>query len=235
MRTVRFANGEFFHVYNRGVDKRTVFQNIADYRRFLRSLVEFNDLNHVFSSSQISRPEIRCVKPIPLVRIVSYCLMPNHYHFVLEQLEDDGIPGFMHRIGTGYTNYFNKRNERTGSLFQGRYKAIHINSDRYLLHITRYIHLNPLDIIEPGWKLGIGISQEEMRRFLLEFPWSSFPTYIQRRSAESVEIDASRILSLFSSPGHYEDFVYNWTLNDISELSSELELNSKTPLKGGLG
>jgi len=77
-----------------------------------------------------------------LVGFVSYCLNPNHYHFILKQLAERGIEKFMHRLGVGYTKYFNKRHERTGSLFQGTFKSVHIKSNPYLFHLSVYVNLN---------------------------------------------------------------------------------------------
>ncbi len=77
-----------------------------------------------------------------LVQFISYCLNPNHFHFILEQVADQGIEKFMHRLSTGYTRYFNQRYRRSGALFQGRYKSVHIDTNEYLLHVSAYVNLN---------------------------------------------------------------------------------------------
>src|SRR5690606_36166474 len=87
-----------------------------------------------------------------LVEIGAYCLMPNHFHILLKSKEDDGISKFMNKLGTSYSMYFNRRYERTGILFQGRYKAKHVESDEYLKYLFSYSHLNPIKIIDPSWK-----------------------------------------------------------------------------------
>ncbi|PCI19570.1 hypothetical protein COB64_03430 [Candidatus Wolfebacteria bacterium] len=142
MRKVPFVQGEFYHIYNRGVDKRNIFQDQKDLKRFIQSMKEFNTVEPIgsiyansFDKDQLRRPTSK------LVNFICYCLNPNHFHFILEQLEDNGISEFMKRLG-GYTKYFNERYKRSGTLFQGKFKSKHINDDNYLLHLSAYINLN---------------------------------------------------------------------------------------------
>ena len=152
-RKVPFENGEFYHVYNRGVDKRVVFEDLSDSRRFLRSMVAFNDeypAGSLFlhdrlrsnSGSTATALKTEAETKKPLVNIVAYCLNPNHFHLLLEQVSDGGISEFMKRVSGGYTWYFNNKYGRTGSLFQGRFKSVHVESNEYLLHVSVYINLN---------------------------------------------------------------------------------------------
>jgi len=146
MRKLKFITGEYYHIFNRGVDKRIVFQDKKDLERFLKSMEEFNTINPIGSIYEHSRLKNKfgnlVSKKTKLVNFICYCLNPNHYHFILEQLVDGGIEKFMHRLGVGYTNYFNKRYNRSGALFQGTFKAIHISSNEYLLHLSAYVNLN---------------------------------------------------------------------------------------------
>lgn len=141
MRKVPFVEKEFYHIYNRGVDKRAIFSNKNDLSRFFQSMVEFNTLEPIGSIYQKSFKKGSEIKE-PLVEFVAYCLNPNHFHFILTQVQERGIEKFMHRLGTGYTGYFNDHHSRSGSLFQGRFKANHINSNEYLLHASVYVNLN---------------------------------------------------------------------------------------------
>jgi len=139
-----FSDGELYHVYNRGVDKRIIFADEYDIKRFFKSMVEFNTVDPIGSLYENSFLELggeTAKSRNKLVNIVAYCLNPNHFHFILEQLVDGGISEFMKRIG-GYTWYFNNKYERNGSLFQGVFKDVHIDSNEYLLHLSAYVNLN---------------------------------------------------------------------------------------------
>src|SRR3989344_7139585 len=126
MRKEVFVNGGFYHIYNRGNNKRKVFLGRGDLERFFQSMQEFNSEEPIGSIhiSSFKEPLLRS-STSKLVDFVCFCLNPNHYHFIIRQLTDKGIEKFMHRLGTGYTNYFNEKHKCSGSLFQGRYKAIH--------------------------------------------------------------------------------------------------------------
>ncbi|MFZ2167838.1 MAG: transposase [Minisyncoccia bacterium] len=140
-----FANEEFFHIYNRGVDKRIIFNDNEDIRRFFQSMIEFNAGAPVGSLYQNSFRQLSGETPKSenkIVNIIAYCLNPNHFHLVLEQVTEGGISEFMKRLGGGYTSYFNSKNKRSGSLFQGVFKAVHIDSNDYLLHVSAYVNLN---------------------------------------------------------------------------------------------
>lgn len=143
-RKVNFATGEFYHIYNRGVDKRSIFSNTDDMKRFFQSMEEFNVEKAIGSIYENSFLKVNQLggETSKLVNFVCYCLNRNHYHFILEQVLDGGIEKFMQRFGTGYTMYFNNKYERTGSLFQGIFKSSHINSNEYLLHVSAYVNLN---------------------------------------------------------------------------------------------
>jgi putative transposase len=141
-----FSNNEYYHIYNRGVDKRDIFLDTNDYYRFIKSLREFNQINPVVSlyiKDRIKKDvAVRPLQKDKLVEIIAFCLIPNHYHLILKQLKGGGISEFMKRVNGGYTGFFNYKNKRTGSLFQGKFKSIHINSKEYLLYLSAYINYN---------------------------------------------------------------------------------------------
>ncbi|MFA5838791.1 MAG: transposase [Candidatus Paceibacterota bacterium] len=146
MRKIEFANDEYYHIFNRGVDKRKIFSDKYDLQRFFQSMKEFNTLEPIGSiyeksllKNQFSNLD---TKKIKLVEFVCYCLNPNHYHFILKQITDRGIEKLMHKIGLGYTRYFNEKHKRTGSLFQGTFKAVYIDSNEQLLYTNVYVNLN---------------------------------------------------------------------------------------------
>lgn len=144
-RNVTYIKGELYHCYNRGVDKRNVFLDAQDFDYFLKALELFNrrtprggmmEYQYPSNSNSFSNDAT------PLVKIISYCLNSNHYHLLLSNNLEDGVSKFMHRVGTGYTNYFNKKYQRSGTLFQGRYKSVHVDTDIYLKHLLVYVSLN---------------------------------------------------------------------------------------------
>lgn len=153
MRKVSFAIGEYYHVFNRGTDKRCIADDDYDRQRFLQGMSEFNTtdpIGSIYEHSFVKRKKLgslaskleREQDQEPLVHFIAFCLIPNHYHFILQQVGERGIEKFMQRFGTGYTKYYNNRHERTGSLFQGTFKALRIDSNEYLLHLSAYVNLN---------------------------------------------------------------------------------------------
>ncbi|MEI7709105.1 MAG: transposase [bacterium] len=140
MRRVPLATGEIYHIFNRGVDKRKIFSDQKDLDRFFESILEFNNIEPIGSLFEKSFQKDKIKKP--LVEFVAYNILPNHFHFVLKQVSENGISEFMKRLLGGYTWYFNHRQKRSGSLFQGTFKSKHIDSNEYLLHVSVYVNLN---------------------------------------------------------------------------------------------
>jgi REP element-mobilizing transposase RayT len=196
MRKIIFASGEYYHIYNRGVDKREVFLDKRDYERFLVNMREFNREDTIGSLKDLQALRARnngLLEPgVPekLVEIVSYCLNPNHYHFILKQTMERGIERFMHKLGMGYTNYFNKKYDRSGSLFQGPFKAIHINSNEYLLYLSAYVNRN--NFIH-------GYSLDD------KWPYASYLDYIGKRNGKMCNKET--ILNQFKDVEEYKEFI----------------------------
>ena len=151
MRKQAIITGEYYHIYNRGVEKRDIFINKKDLSRFLESITGFNRPERIGSLTNLRKhrseiaPEIapKALSKIkPLVAIVVYCINPNHFHFVLKQLIDGGTAKFMQKLQAGYTSYFNVKYSRTGSLFQGTFKSSLMNSENYFNKILGYINKN---------------------------------------------------------------------------------------------
>jgi len=180
MRKEIFLNEKFYHIYNRGVDKRKIFLDKKDYLRFVKSMYLFNDSEiHDYDLTQIDIRSLASYKKKPTVNILHWCLMSNHFHIFIQQKQNGGISNFMHKLGTGYTKYFNQKYERTGRLFQGSFKAKLIDKDTYFSHLGAYISLNPLEIYHPEWKER-GIPKQNLttiKNNLLNYPWSSFREY----------------------------------------------------------
>ncbi len=154
MRKNTFTNGKYYHIFNRGTDKREIFSDLLDYERFLLSMNLLNDENEglmiEWRDYKKTNPfpilndflKLRFRKRDPLVEINTYCLNPNHYHFILKQIIDKGIEKFLHKIGISHTKYYNDKHKRNGSLFQGVFKSILVDSDEYLLYLSAYVNKN---------------------------------------------------------------------------------------------
>ncbi len=147
MRKQPIVTGEYYHVYNRGVDKRDIFNDNNDLYRFVESIYEFNKIETIGSirDARKNKTESKALAMLsfePLVAIVAYCINPNHFHFVLKQLADGGISKFMQKLQGGYTYFFNVKHSRTGSLFQGTFKSHHMSSENYFNKILGYVNKN---------------------------------------------------------------------------------------------
>jgi len=174
---------EWYHCYNRGVDKRKVFLEERDYERLLLLMYLgqrqgpiqlFNE--NVIRLKTILKEPPKTQRP-NIVEIGAYALMPTHFHFVLKEMQEGGIALFMQKVFTGYTMYFNQKNERTGALFAGTFKSKHVLDDRYLKHLVSYVHLNPAELYEPRWKENQANSLSIEKR-LREYPYSSLPEFM---------------------------------------------------------
>ena len=175
MERVPFEVESFYHIYNRGVDKRIVFNSDKDRLLFIKYLNILNDIDII--SPRINRDiEGQPLKKADkrLVNIIAYCLMPNHFHLLLQEINDGGISKFMQRIGTAYTMYFNEINDRSGVLFQGVFKSKYIDSEIYLQKIIDYIHLNP--VLHKTDDRGKYMKADWIK-ILEQYRWSSYQNY----------------------------------------------------------
>ena len=194
MRKVPFTKGEFYHIYNRGVDKRSIFHDQDDVRRFFQSLLEFNTekpIGSIFENSFKKRKE----QPLghemsKLVNFVCYSTSKNHYHFILEPVAEKGIEKFMQKVGNGYTKYFNNKYNRSGVLFQGIFQSKHISFNEYLLHLSVYINLN--NVVH---KFGLG---HEMSK-------SSWDEYTKNCEIELCQ-NKNVVLGQFKNKKEYKEF-----------------------------
>lgn len=226
MKKPQFVSNQIYHIYNRGVEKRKIFLDDTDYFRFIHDLFEFNDITPAgkFStggdriSDSFNKPKERKL----LVEILVFCLMPNHFHLLLRQLAENGVVRFMHKLGIGYTMYFNEKNERVGPLFQGRFKAVLIDKEPHFYYLPYYIHVNSLEIIMPNWKEEGIKDYRKAEQFLSSYRWSSYLDYIGKRNFPSV-ISKKFLTEIWGSPQDYKSDMEKW-LKDFSleEISKEI-------------
>jgi len=219
-RKVIFAENEFYHLYNRGVDRRTVFENDSDHRRFALLLylcngkipVRFEDLPDWKGSTSEELIEAVFGKKFdePVVAIGAYCLMPNHFHLLVKEITKGGISTFMHRLSTAYTMYFNLSRRRTGALFQGRFKAEHADKDEYLKYLFSYIHLNPVKLIESEWKERGIKDLRKAEDYLASFPYSSHMDYLGTNRKFSKILNRLAFPDYFPRKGSFSRCINDW-------------------------
>lgn len=191
-RDLLLENNYYYHIFNRGVEKRNIFQDDRDFIRFLKILSYYRYFGPKPSFSKLTEDKLKDIpKNELIVEIICYCLMPNHFHLLLKQTRDNGIKDFIRLVSNGYTRYFNTRHNRIGPLFQGAYKAVFIETDEQFIHVSRYIHLNPL----------VSLLVKDLRIY----QWSSYPDHIGIRDGKLAEKD--EILGFFKNPEEYEKFV----------------------------
>lgn len=222
---IYIENG-YYHIYNRGVEKRKIFLDEQDYSVFLHFLKQYLS-SPPLEGAYLTMTGLHLVRPRPIqtleeeIDLLAFCLMPNHFHLLLQQKTTNGITKLLRRLCTSYVMYFNKKYDRIGRLFQGPYKAILINHDEYLLHLSRYLHLNPvLDKVTPcqGYRLC---------NTPLEYPFSSYQYYLGKKNAEWIK--PKMIISFFRT-------AQRTSLKDILSYQSFVEDYVEEPeeILGGL-
>lgn len=221
-----YVSDSYYHIYNRGVEKRIIFEDEEDYIVFLACLKLYlnpsKPVDRRFSitlqgpsptdtPTQVYAP---CRQPnnhYGQIELVAYCLMPNHFHLCIKQTDRRAIDHFMRSLATKYAMYFNKKYERVGSLFQGRYKAVLIQTEQQFTYLTKYIHRNPLKLT----------SYKDRPRKLPEYSFSSYPNYLGLR--QQSWIHPENILAYYSltnPKNSYQSFVEE----SVSEIEGEKSL-----------
>ena len=197
----KLVNDEIYHIVIRAVGDSMIFKNEDDYYRGIFCIYEFNNTDSVqiwrrrrdritekkFEKSVVSPTynKLPVDKRDKMVEVLAFCFMSNHIHLLVKQLKEGGISRFMKKVGGGYANYFNKKYDRKGHLFN-QFRAIHIKTDEQLWNVFVYIHANPISIIESGWKENGIKNPEKVTGFLENYKWSSYRDYIGKENFKSV-------------------------------------------------
>ena len=203
-RRTPLVNGEIYHIVNRGITSQIIFSN-KNYDRALETIFYYQSKTTPLRYSYFIRlPKTHRWEILDQLRrehdylaeIIAYCLMPTHFHLLLKQQVDNGISRFMNKFSNSYTRYFNVKNKRLGPIFQGRFKSVRVESEQQLLHVSRYIHLNP-------YSSGIVKSLNDLR----QYPHSSLAEYLGLANHSFCQKDV--VLDYFKKPGSYQEFVFN--------------------------
>ena len=192
---------EIYHVYNRSIGEMEIFKNDNEYTRFINAIrfyqvenprIKFSDFLEQ-ASHRAGGIKWRTLFPEKdrLVEIIAYCIMPTHFHLLIKQLKDTGIAIFVSNLLNSYTRYFNTKYERKGTLWEGRSKRVLLEGNEQLLHLTRYIHLNPVTahLVDKPEK----------------WPWSSYSEYLLETSDDKGICNYSFIMDI--KPSAYKEFV----------------------------
>jgi REP element-mobilizing transposase RayT len=207
--------GEFYHIYNRGVEKRDIFLDEADRQHFLRLLFMSNGAKSFVMRESINISLGDFDRGEPITSIGEYCLMTNHFHLLLKETTDGGISAFMKKLCVAYSMYFNKKYKRTGHLFQGRFEAIHAGTDTYLKYLYSYIHLNPVKMIDPGWKERGITNPEKAKAFLAQYKYSSLADYQGIKRPENIILTKKDFPEYFQTKKDVDYHINSWlTLKD---------------------
>ena len=214
IRKVSFVMGEFYHVYNRGNSKQIIFRDKQDYNRFLALLYAVNTkqnlifrlvLNDMYKFDREER----------LVSIGGYCLMPNHFHLLLTEVDGGSISKFMQKLTTAYSMYFNEKYDRTGSLFEGKFKSEHSGEDRYLKYLFSYIHLNPVKLVDKNWKTKKIQNKQKILKFLKNYYYSSYKDYLGEKRIESAILNREDFPDYFPDKENFIKEIFEWlSFND---------------------
>jgi len=209
-RKLQFSIGEFYHLYNRGINKMPIFLDVFDKKRFIKLLFVCNSRKSVVFKSIQGQSLDEIDRGETLVDIGIYCLVPNHFHLLIKEKTENGISEFVKKVATGYSMYFNKKYERTGSLFEGPFKAKRIDTDEYLKYIFSYIHLNPIKIIDSQWKENKITDRVKAKNYLQKYPYSSYFEYIGGKRQEEKILEKDSFPEYFSQPKEFDDFINDW-------------------------
>lgn len=198
-RKIPFAENEYYHIYSRGVEKRKIFLDTKDYKRFMALLYIMNQ-NGSFRFDNFLQAHKNNLEEVfkekrekTLVSILGYCLMPNHFHLTLYEHTEGGISKFMGKLLTAYSMYFNTKYERSGPLFTHPFRSEYIGNEPQFMYIFSYIHLNPLSLIDKHWKEEGVKNKKEAEKFLNNYKWSSYQDFLDKTRPESAIVDLSLI------------------------------------------
>ena len=210
VRPISFSVGEYYHIYSRGIEKRKIFLDESDKNRFVKLLFVSNSDSAVV----LKLFQGKALEEIPrgdqIVSLGAWCLMSNHFHLLIKETRPNGISEYLHRILTGYAMFFNKKYNRQGALFQGKFGAKHLDTDEYLKYQYAYIHLNPIGLIDSGWKLKHISNKVYAQKFIDNYRYSSYQDYTGLKREESILIDKESFPKYFEKSNDFDVLLKEW-------------------------
>jgi len=219
IRKVNFIEGEYYHIYSRGNSKQKFFLDDKDRERFLKLLYLCNSKKRIDFSNDIMKRKINAwdfEKGESIVNIGAWVLMPNHFHLYMTPKTEARLPSgnaitdFMHRVLTSYSKYFNAKYKRTGSLFEGKFKSVHMEKETQAKYLFSYIHLNPIKFIDPKWREQGIKNKKAALKFLNDYKWSSYSDYLGVIRQENKVINRIDFLNYFNSKNSFLEEIFDW-------------------------
>jgi len=205
-----FSTDEYYHLYARGVEKRTIFLDRHDYLRFVKLLYIANSLKPFEYKLIGGLPLVKIDRGESLISIGAYCLMPNHFHILVKEKEGTGISKFMSKLMTAYSMYFNKKYKRTGRLFQNTFQARHASEDEYLRYLFSYIHLNPLRLVDIALDKCDEVALQKQQEFVKNYDFSSYPDFVGVDREEGLILNRKDFPEYFTTVQEFTDFITGW-------------------------
>jgi putative transposase len=240
----QFEIGNIYHIINRGVDGREIFLKNQDYSRFILGLEFFNSnedvkILNIIAPAGLNPAILAGLNPAgqptlrqerekpksPIVELMAFTLMPNHYHLIVREIIPKGISLYMQKIG-GYTSYFNKQYNRSGTLFESSYKYVEIKTDAQLFVVFNYVHTNPIELIEPMWKDQQVENFDKAKEFLENYKWSSYRDYIDILTFPDT-INKKFFLKFFGNSDNCRQTVEEWIKFKADNYKQRNQFNPK--------
>jgi hypothetical protein len=224
IRKIPLVDGEYYHIYNRGNNKQIIFLDDEDRERFIKLLYLCNSTKSVNFKENIVQAKINAWnfdRGNQLVAIGAWVLMPNHFHLYITSLpkqgfgnssknEQNNITHFMSKLCTAYSKYFNKKYNRTGSLFEGKFKSVHVKDEIQAKYLFSYIHLNPIKLIQSDWK-EVGIKNKtESINFLNTYKWNSYHDYLNSNRVENIILNKNVFPDYFKDQNVFKNEIFEW-------------------------
>lgn len=231
LRKEKFAPGEYYHIYSRTLLNIPEFKNYGNAKRLERAFLISNSTNSGEAFQLIRNDKNATTEDIlkilkngeKLVDILSYVIMSDHYHLLVYEIKDNGIKNFVHKTNTSIAKYINIKNDRLGPLFESRFKSKHIDTNEYLLHLSLYIHLNPLDfLVGRGWREHSLKNWLSIKPKLLNYQWSSLKHFLT--TEKNPIISGTEIIEeQFNNKKDYENFLRGWSEKSIEDKNILIE------------
>jgi len=232
LRKEKFVPGEYYHIYSRTLLNIPEFKNYRNAERLERAFLISNSTNSgetfqfIRNNTNVTTKDILKIleNGEKIIDILSYVVMPDHYHLLIHEIKENGIKNFIHKCNTSIAKYINIKNDRLGPLFESRFKSKHINTNEYLLHLSLYIHLNPLDfLVGKGWREHSLKNWSSIKPKLLDYQWSSIKNFLIAEQKNPIISGTEIIEEQFNNKMDYEDFLRDWSEKSIGDKNILIE------------